>query len=97
LSAKGTLFGTKPGDLVLRPILLALALLPVAPATGEPVLVPGRPDAIRRLLDLGGHPPAREFFLDVNRSLLVESSPHDPWEANPRRQAVALRFSRTER
>lgn len=72
--------------------LAALFLVAATPAAGQPVPVPGGADSIRRLLDLGSGRPAREFFLDVNRALLTESNPRDPWEKNPRRQAV-VRFA----
>lgn len=71
-------------------LLLALVFLPAVPVCAEPVPVPGGPDSIRRLLDLGGRRPARDFFLDVNRALLADSSPRDPWDKNERRRAVAL-------
>ncbi len=71
-------------------LLLAFACLATFAAGAEPVPVPGGPDGIRRLLALGGRRAARDFFLDVNRALLADSSPRDPWEKNGRRRAVAL-------
>lgn len=93
-SGRPRLPGASSGPSPLRrgACLPALVLLAAFPLAGEPVPVPGGPDSIRRLLDLGSGRPAQDFFLDVNRALLTESNPRDPWEKNPRRQAV-VRFA----
>ena len=78
----------------LRWLRLATGLLSFLhlAARGEPVVVPGGPASIRRLLDIPSPRPEEAFFLDVHRTLVALSNPAARWSDNVRRVAV-VRFA----
>lgn len=70
-------------------LLLALFLVPAAPAAAEPVSVPGGPESIRRLLGLRAYQPGEDFFLEVSRLLHSGSDSSSSAGGFDRRSAVA--------
>ena len=69
----------------------SLLLSLVLPVKGEPVVVPGGPATIRRLLNLESDRPAESFFLDVHRALLATTKVSGGWSESESRAAV-VRF-----
>ncbi|MBK9374221.1 MAG: hypothetical protein IPN03_10950 [Holophagales bacterium] len=70
-------------------LLIALLLVPAAPAEAEPVTVPGGPESIRRLVGLREHPAGENFILEVSRLLHSGSDSSSSAGGFDRRSAVA--------
>lgn len=70
-------------------LLLALFLVPAAPAVAEPVTVPGGPESIQRLLGLREYQPGEDFILEVSRLLHSGSDSSSSAGGVDRRSAVA--------